>query len=53
MVQKINAFGEAVNGLLEKGYSQVWIARMLKVKKQWVNYWAKNPLRFSKIEKEN
>ena len=31
--------------MLEKGYSQIWIARKLKVKKQRVNYWAKTPLK--------
>ena len=45
MAKKINAFGEAVKALLEKGYSQIWIARKLKVKKQRVNYWAKTPLK--------
>ena len=34
MVKKINTFGATVKTLLQKGYSQSWIAAKLKVKRQ-------------------
>ena len=45
MAKKLNPFGVTVKSLLDKGYTQIWIARKLGVKKQRVNYWAKNPVR--------
>ena len=45
MAKKINTFGATVKTLLLKGYSQSWIARKLKVKRQRVNYWATHPLK--------
>ena len=53
MAKKLNPFGVTVKSLLDKGYTQIWIARKLGVKKQRVNYWAKNPVRTEKKEKEN
>ena len=45
MVKKINQFGATCKTLLSQGYTQSWIARKLKVKRQNVNYWAKHPLK--------
>ena len=45
MVKKINVFGVKIKILLEKGYSQSWIANKLKVKKQRVNYLASHLLK--------
>ena len=45
MAKKINTFGATVKTLLLKGYSQSWIARKLKVKRQRENYWATHPLK--------
>ena len=45
MVKQINIFGATVKTFLEKGYSQSWIAKKLKVKRQRVNYWALHPLK--------
>ena len=45
MVKQINTFGATVKTLFAKGYSQSWIARRLKVKRQRVNYWALHPLK--------
>ena len=51
MVKKINTFGATVKTLLQKGYSQSWIAAKLKVKRQRVNYWASHPLKAEQIKK--
>ena len=51
MVKKINTFGGTVKTLLQKGYSQSWIARKLKVKRQRVNYWALHPLKTEQTKK--
>ena len=53
MVKQINTFGATVKTLLAKGYSQSWIARRLKVKRQRVNYWALHPLKTTQTKKEN
>ena len=45
MVKKLNELGVTIKKLLDQGYSQIWIARKLRVKNQRVNYWAKNPIR--------
>ena len=45
MVKKLNQFGVTVKSLLQRGYSHIWIARKLKVKRQKVNYWAKHPIK--------
>ena len=45
MAKKINNIGIAVKAFLEKGFSQIWIARKLGIKKQNVNYWAKHPFK--------
>ena len=45
MANKINNIGIAVKAFLEKGFSQIWIARKLGIKKQNVNYWAKHPFK--------
>ena len=44
MVKKISNIGIAVKAFLEKGFSQIWIARKLGIKNQNVNYWAKHLL---------
>ena len=51
MAKKINTFGATVKTLLLKGYSQSWIARKLKVKRQRVNYWATHPLKTEQTKK--
>ena len=51
MVNKINTFGATVKTLLLKGYSQSWIARKLKVKRQRVNYWSTHPLKTEQTKK--
>ena len=45
MAKKINNIGIVVKAFLEKGFSQIWIARKLGIKKQNVNYWAKHPFK--------
>ena len=51
MVKKINTFGAMVKTLLQKGYSQSWIATKLKVKRQRVNYLASHLLKAEQIKK--
>ena len=51
MAKKINTFGATVKTLLLEGYSQSWIARKLKVKRQRVNYWATHPLKTEQTKK--
>ena len=53
MAKKLNPFGVTVKSLLDKGYTQIWIARKLGVKKQRVNYWEKNPVRIEQKRKRN
>ena len=53
MVKKINAFGATVKTLLEQGYTQSWIAKKLRVKRQRVNYWATHELKTEQTKKEN
>ena len=53
MVKKLNTFGTTVKTFLEKGYSQSWIARKLKVKRQRVNYWANHPLKSVQFRRKN
>ena len=45
MVKKLNELGITIKKLLAKGYSQIWVARKLKIRRQKVNYWAKNPIK--------
>ena len=45
MVKQVNKIGSTVKIFLEKGFSQIWIARKLGITKQRVNYWAKHPLK--------
>ena len=52
MVKQINIFGATVKTFLEKGYSQSWIAKKLKVKRQRVNYWALHPLKTEQKKKK-
>ena len=42
MVKKLNELGVTIKKLLDKGFSQIWIAKKLKIKIKKVNYWAKN-----------
>ena len=51
MVKKINTFGATVKTLLQKGYSQSWIAAKLKAKRQRVNYRSSHPLKTEQIKK--
>ena len=51
MVKQINIFGATVKTFLAYGYSQTWIARKLKVKRQRVNYWALHPLKMEQKKK--
>ena len=34
-----------IKKLIDQGFSQIWIARKLKIRRQKVNYWAKNPIK--------
>ena len=45
MVKKLNELGVTIKKLLYQGFSQIWIARKLKIRRQKVNYWAKNPIK--------
>ena len=45
MVKKLNELGVTIKKLLDQGFSQIWIARKLKIRRQKVNYWAKNPIK--------
>ena len=45
MVKKLNELGVTIKKLLAQGFSQIWIARQLKIRRQKVNYWAKNPIK--------
>ena len=40
MVKKLNELGVTIKKLLNKGLSQIWITRKLKIRRQKVNYWA-------------
>ena len=51
MGKKINTFGSTVKTLLQKRYSQSWIAKKLNVKRQRVNYWALHPLKAEQFKK--
>ena len=45
MVKKMNELAVTIKKLLEQGFSQTWIARKLNIRRQKVNYWAKNPIK--------
>ena len=45
MVKKMNELAVTIKNLLEQGFSQTWIARKLNIRRQKVNYWAKNPIK--------
>ena len=45
MVKKINRDAIAIKTLLDKGYTQARICRLLGLKKQKVSYWANTPRR--------
>ena len=45
MVKKINQDAVPIKSLLSKGYKQADIVKILKVSKQKVHYWVKNPVR--------
>ena len=51
MAKKINTFRGMVKTLLQKGYSQSWIVKKLKVKRQRVNYLTLHPLKTEQIKK--
>ena len=44
-MKKLNELGITIKKLLEQGFSQTWIARKLNIRRQKVNYWAKNPIK--------
>ena len=44
--EKINQVGVTIKTLLNKGFSQIWIANKLKISKQKVNYWANHQIKF-------
>ena len=41
----MNEIGVTITKLLDQGFSLIWIARKLKIRRQKVNYWAKNPIK--------
>lgn len=45
MVKKINSDAIAIKTLLDKGYTQARICRLLGLKKQKVSYWANTPIK--------
>ena len=45
MVKKINRDAIAIKTLLDKGYTQARICRLLGLKKQKVSYWANTPIK--------
>ena len=45
MVKKINRDAIAIKTLLDKGYTQARICRLLRLKKQKVSYWANTPIK--------
>ena len=45
MVKKLNELGVIIKKLINQGFSQIWIARKLKIRRQKVNYCTKNPIK--------
>ena len=53
MVKKLNELRVTIKKLIDQGFSQILIARKLKIRRQKINYWEKNPIKRNKKEKEN
>ena len=44
-MKKLNELGITIKKLIEQRFSQICISRKLKIRRQKVNYWAKNPIK--------
>ena len=53
MVKKINNDAITIKSLLEKGYTQYKIAKMLNISKQKVHYWARTEIKSIQTRKKN
>ena len=52
MVKKINNDAITIKSLLEKGYTQYKIAKMLNISNQKVHYWARTEIKFIQTRKK-
>ena len=53
MVKKINNDSITIKSLLEKGYTQYKIAKMLNISKQKVHFWARTEIKSIQTLKKN
>ena len=50
--KKIKKYGYTIKSLLEKGYTQYKIAKMLNINKQKVHYWARTEIKSIQTRKK-